>query len=141
MLMPWRNLVTLVWFALVTLLSAFLVFQVQPVISKAVLPWFGGSPAVWTTCMLFFQLVLFGGYAYAHLLTTHCPRRWQGLVHLVLLAAALCLLPIIPGEQWQPTGSENPLARILLILAASVGLPYFLLSATGPLLQSWFSRS
>ncbi|MEY4487626.1 MAG: hypothetical protein RIQ79_134 [Verrucomicrobiota bacterium] len=122
-----------------SLLSAFLLFQVQPIISNFILPWFGGSPGVWTTCMLFFQIVLFAGYAYAHALT-RLPRRWQGVLHGLLLAAALVLLPIAPGETWKPTGTEDPAPRILLLLAASVGLPYFVLSSTSPLVQVWFTR-
>jgi len=129
----------IVWFAVTTLVSAFLVFQVQPVISKTVLPWFGGSPAVWTTCMLFFQVLLFGGYAYAHLITRYLTPRFQGVIHFTLLAAALLVLPITPAAAWKPTGSEEPVTHILLILLMNVGLPYFILSATGPLIQAWFS--
>jgi SAM-dependent methyltransferase len=136
-----RNMGIALWFAAVTLISAFLVFQVQPVISKIVLPWFGGSPAVWTTCMLFFQVVLFAGYAYAHLLNSLFRPRWQGIIHFVLLIATLCTLPITPDDSWKPQGDENPTWQILLILSANVGLPYFLLSSTGPLLQAWFSRA
>lgn len=128
------------WFALTVLVSAFLVFQVQPVVSKALLPWFGGSPAVWTTCMLFFQTVLFAGYAYAHFLT-RWPLHWQGRVHLVLIVLALWALPVVPEETWKPTGLENPTWDILLILLANVGLPYFVLSSTGPLMQAWFRHS
>lgn len=123
-----------------SLLSAFLLFQVQPIISKFILPWFGGSPGVWTTCMLFFQIVLFAGYAYAHTLTL-LPRKWQGIIHGLLLGVAIALLPIAPGEAWKPTGSEDPAFRILLLLAASVGLPYFVLSSTSPLVQVWFTRT
>ena len=126
--------------AALSLLSAFLLFQVQPIISKFILPWFGGSPGVWTTCMLFFQLVLFAGYAYAHTLTL-LPRRWQGVVHGLLLGAAIAMLPIAPGEMWKPTGTEDPTLRILLLLLASVGLPYFVLSRTSPLVQVWFTRT
>lgn len=122
-----------------SLLSAFLLFQVQPIISSFILPWFGGSPGVWTTCLLFFQVVLFAGYAYAHALT-RLPRRWQGVLHGLLLGAAFALLPIAPGETWKPTGAEDPSLRILLLLAASVGLPYFVLSSTSPLVQVWFTR-
>jgi SAM-dependent methyltransferase len=128
------------WFALTTLVSAFLVFQVQPVISKTVLPWFGGSPAVWTTCMLFFQTLLFAGYAYAHLLNRFFQPRWQGAIHLLLMVLALLLLPITPAETWKPTGREHPTWQILLILSANVGLPYFILSSTGPLIQAWFRQ-
>jgi hypothetical protein len=126
--------------AALSLLSAFLLFQVQPIISKFILPWFGGSPGVWTTCMLFFQVVLFAGYAYAHTLTL-LPRRWQGIVHGVLLGAAIAMLPIAPSEMWKPTGAEDPAMRILLLLFVSVGLPYFVLSSTSPLVQVWFTRT
>ncbi|MBX3448666.1 MAG: fused MFS/spermidine synthase [Planctomycetaceae bacterium] len=125
-------------FGLATFLSAFLLFQVQPLLAKCILPWFGGTPAVWTTCMLVFQVLLFAGYAYAHLLSSRLTPGWQLAVHLGLLVAALSLLPILPGDDWKPTGDGNPVSQIVLLLLASVGLPYFLLSATGPLLQSWF---
>jgi spermidine synthase len=123
-----------------SLLSAFLLFQVQPIISKFILPWFGGTPGVWTTCMLFFQVVLFAGYSYAHALTL-LPRKWQGILHGLLLGGAIALLPIAPAEAWKPTGGEDPAFRILLLLAASVGLPYFVLSSTSPLVQVWFTRA
>lgn len=123
-----------------SLLSAFLLFQVQPVISKFILPWFGGSPGVWTTCMLFFQVVLFAGYAYAHVLTLLRPR-YQGIIHAVLVLAALFALPIAPDDSWKPTGSEDPSFRILLLLLGTVGLPYFVLSSTSPLTQVWFTRA
>ena len=125
--------------SLLSLLSAFLLFQVQPMISKFILPWFGGSPGVWTTCMLFFQIVLFAGYAYAHLLTK-LQRRTQFIVHGVLVIAALICLPISPSDSWKPAGDEDPVGRILLLLLGTVGLPYFVLSTTGPLLQAWFAR-
>ena len=93
---PSRFVVSL-HFGVLSLLSAFLLFQVQPVISKFILPWFGGGPGVWTTCMLFFQVVLFGGYAYAHALT-RLPQRWQGIIHGTLVLAAAVTLPIAPGS-------------------------------------------
>ncbi len=123
-----------------SLLSAFLLFQVQPVISKFILPWFGGSPGVWTTCMVFFQIVLFAGYAYAHVLTKFRPRT-QALVHSGLMLAALVFLPIAPGDGWKPAGDEDPAGRILLLLLGTVGLPYFILSSTSPLAQVWFTRA
>ncbi len=123
-----------------SLLSAFLLFQVQPVISKFILPWFGGSPGVWTTCMVFFQVVLFAGYAYAHALT-RLRLRTQFVVHAILVIAALACLPIAPGESWKPTGQEDPAGRILLLLLGTVGLPYFILSSTSPLVQVWFTRA
>jgi hypothetical protein len=130
-------------FAVTILVSAFLLFQVQPLISKFILPWFGGSPAVWTTCMLFFQLTLFGGYAYAHLLTRFFSHRWQGIVHLSLLAVATAaaLPTIAPAVSWKPLDPSHPLGRILWLLTATVGLPYFMLSTTGPLVQAWFAQT
>lgn len=134
------RLSTGLWFAAAIFISAFLVFQVQPIISKTILPWFGGSPAVWTTCMLFFQLMLFAGYSYAHVLTKFASQKWQGAVHLALLLFALFVLPMTPSAGWKPRGGEDPTLSILLILLANVGLPYFLLASTGPLLQAWFAR-
>jgi hypothetical protein len=122
--------------------SAFLLFQVQPMVSKFILPWFGGSPAVWTTAMLFFQSVLFGGYVYAHLLGTRASRRRQVAIHLTLLvAAAAAAAFVLPGEALKPLGDEAPVGRILLILGLSVGLPYFCLATTGPLVQHWYAQA
>ncbi|NOY43818.1 MAG: hypothetical protein GXP26_18520 [Planctomycetes bacterium] len=132
----------LAWcFAITVFVSAFLVFQVQPVISKVILPWFGGSPAVWTTCMLFFQTALFAGYAYAHFIVSRFTPKWQGAVHLLLIVLALSVLPINPSADWKPIDGSWPTFRILGILASSVGLPYFLLASSGPLLQAWFGQS
>jgi hypothetical protein len=128
-------------YAAVIFLSSFLLFLVQPLIARLILPWFGGSAAVWTTCMLFFQTMLLAGYAYAHFLHAKVPGRLQPLVHTLLLVAALALLPIAPGEGWKPAGGEEPISRILLLLGASVGLPYFLLASTSPLLQAWYVRA
>jgi len=122
-------------------LSSFLLFLVQPLIARLILPWFGGSAAVWTTCMLFFQALLLAGYAYAHLLTRYATRRFESLLHTALLAVALVTLPIAPSEAWKPSGTEDPVLWILLLLGASVGLPYFLLAANSPLLQAWFARA
>lgn len=127
-------------YALTIFCGAFLLFLVQPLMGKYLLPWFGGGPGVWTTCLLFFQTLLLGGYAYAHFLQRLTPKR-QTLVHLVLLVAALAFLPVAPGAQWKPSGTEEPIGRILLLLTATLGLPYLVLSATGPLLQRWFSLS
>jgi len=114
-------------------LSAFLLFQVQPIIARYILPWFGGGPAVWTTCVLFFQAVLLLGYLYAHWLRS----RW---LHIALLGASLGLLRIVPRpEVWKPASSGQPVLHILALLAATVGGPYFLLSTTAPLAQRWFS--
>lgn len=121
--------------------SAFLLFQVQPLISKAILPWFGGTPAVWTTCMLFFQTVLLGGYAYAHLLREKVRPSRQVVIHVGAVLIAFVLLPILPGAEWKPVNPQYPVLRILLVLGVSVGIPYFLLSTTGPLLQAWYSMT
>jgi MFS family permease/SAM-dependent methyltransferase len=122
-------------------LSSLLLFLVQPLIARLILPWFGGSAAVWTTCMLFFQALLLAGYAYAHLLARYSRRRLEPLIHSVLLVAAVATLPIAPSEVWKPTGGENPVVWILLLLGVAVGLPYFLLAANSPLLQAWFARA
>jgi spermidine synthase len=129
-------------FAVTIFLSAFLLFQVQPLIGKIILPWFGGTPAVWTTCMLFFQVLLLGGYAYAHALIRRFPPRQQGLVHTAVLVAAVAVTAptILPSSRFAPEGGESPLLLILALLATSVGLPYFALSATGSLVQAWFAR-
>lgn len=131
----------MVRYALTIFLSSFLLFQVQPLIGKYILPWFGGSPAVWTTCMLSFQVLLLVGYSYAHLIAGRLSPRAQGMLHLTLLAASLLVLPIIPAETWKPMGDEYPTWRIMCLLTACVGTPYLLLSSTGPLLQSWFSQT
>ncbi|WP_040351526.1 fused MFS/spermidine synthase [Blastopirellula marina] len=127
-------------FAAAVFASALLLFQIQPIVSKAILPWFGGSPAVWTTAMLFFQVVLFLGYLYAHLITRYLPLRWQGAVHLSLVIAAAALAPVLADVSWKPSPEDAPALRILTLLAATIGLPYFLLAANGPLLQAWFGR-
>ena len=119
--------------------GALLLFLVQPLIARFILPWFGGGPAVWTTCMLFFQVLLLGGYAYAHFSIRRLRPRTQVVTHLGLLLAALCLLPITPSEAWKPTDADAPTAHILGLLLRCLGLPYLMLSSTGPLLQAWFS--
>ena len=128
-------------YALTIFVSAFLLFQVQPLTGRFILPWFGGGPSIWTSCMLFFQLVLLAGYLYSHLLTTFFRPRTQAVVHLVLLVSSLAFLPIIPSSEWKPGADDAPLRQILLLLAATVGAPYFLLSTTGPLMQRWFTRA
>jgi SAM-dependent methyltransferase len=134
------NLRLAIHYGLTIFLSAFLLFQVQPLIGKMILPWFGGSAAVWTTCMLFFQLVLLLGYFYSHwVVRTLTPSR-QSLVHGSLLVVSLILIPVSPSLDWKPLGAENPTLRILGLLTVSIGLPYFVLSTTGPLLQAWFAR-
>lgn len=128
-------------YALTIFTGAFLLFLVQPLVGKFILPWFGGSPGVWTTCLLFFQTLLLGGYAYAHFTSTRLKPRTQATLHLVLLGVALLWLPIAPDASWKPAPGDEPTVRILLLLTATLGLPYLLLSATGPLLQRWFHLS
>ncbi len=127
-------------FALTIFAGAFLLFQVQPLIGKYILPWFGGSPGVWTTCMLFFQLLLLGGYAYAHTISRHLRPRTQAIVHGAILLAALLTLPITPGDYWKPHAVGDPTWHILALLTVSLGLPYLVLAATGPLMQEWFRQ-
>ncbi len=127
-------------YALTILVGAFLLFQVEPVIAKIILPWFGGSAAVWTVCLLFFQLALLLGYLYAHAIVRYLKPRMQMIVHSGLLLVSALALPIYPKMSWKPTGTEEPSIAILLLLARTVGLPYFLLSTTGPLLQAWYAR-
>src|SRR6266436_6046690 len=95
-------------FAVTIFTGAFLLFQVQPLIGKYLLPWFGGGPGVWTTCMLFFQLLLLAGYAYAHLISRRLRPRTQVIAHLALVGGALALLPVTPSDSWKPHGAGNP---------------------------------
>src|ERR1039457_2538958 len=131
----------MILYALTILVSAFLLFQVQPVIAKIILPWFGGSAAVWTTCLLFFQMVLLLGYLYSHAVIRYLKPRAQMLLHAGLLAVSVLVLPIYPSASWKPAGAlTEPTFQILGLLAVTIGMPYFLLSTTGPLLQAWCSR-
>src|SRR3954464_13558621 len=132
---------TMLPFALTIFTGAFLLFQVQPLIGKYILPWFGGGPGVWTTCLLFFQTLLLGGYAYAHFSSTRLTPRRQVILHFVLLGLSLAMLPITPSEALKPDGAGDPNWRILVLLMATIGLPYFVLSSTGPLMQQWFSQT
>ena len=110
-------------------------------VARFILPWFGGSSLVWTTCMLFFQSALVFGYAWAHFMNRRFPPNSQWIIHTLLLAAAICFLPIKPSDYWKPLDAGMPTFRILALLAVSVGLPFFLLSMTGPLLQAWQSKT
>ncbi len=121
------------------LLGAMLLFLVQPLISKAILPWFGGAPTVWTTAMLFFQALLLAGYIYAHLVQRWLEPRGQVVLHVVAATAALLVLPIVASERWRPDEASHPTVHILLLLGATVGWPYFVLAGTSPLIQKWFS--
>jgi hypothetical protein len=136
------------YFALSIFLSAFLLFQVQPMVARNILPWFGGSSAVWSTVQMFFQVLLTGGYAYANWLTGRKKNR--AIIHLVMLGLSLTLLllfsfiwksPITPGASWKPLPDQAPIWQICKLLLVAVGLPYFLLSTNSPLMQAWFSRT
>ena len=127
--------------AVTIFVGAFLLLQVEPLIGKVILPWFGGVASVWTVCLLYFQIVLLLGYLYAHLLTRLFAPRAQGRLHAGLLAASLVMLPILPKDSLKPLGPEHPALHILLVLAVTVGLPFFLLSSTSPLLQAWSAKA
>ena len=127
-------------YGLTIFLSAFLLFQVQPIIAKMILPWFGGSASVWTACMLFFQMLLLLGYLYSHWVVRFLSPRHRSYLHMALLAASLLLLPLSPSADWRPVGGEDPTLRILGLLTMTIGLPYVVLSTTGPLIQAWFAR-
>ena len=132
----------MVLYAATIFLSAFLLFLVQPVIAKQILPWFGGAASVWATCLVFFQTMLLFGYAYADWTTRSLKPRSQVILHVALLACSLALLPIIPDADWKPglNDTTNPAIAILALLLATIGLQYFLLSTTSPLVQAWFWR-
>jgi hypothetical protein len=133
---------TMLLHAATIFLSAFLLFMVQPVIAKQILPWFGGAAAVWATCLVFFQSVLLFGYAYSDVTTRLLSPRRQAWLHVALLAVSLLLIPIIPDAGWKPaTGEQEPMLLILGLLGATIGLPYFLLSTTSPLVQAWYWQS
>lgn len=128
-------------FAVAILTSAFLLFQVQPLIAKFILPWFGGGPAVWGVSMLFFQTSLVAGYAYAHLLVRYLDLRRQAMIHLVLLVVALAQMPVEPMATFESIADSDPTLQIIALLARTIGIPFFVLSATAPLIQSWVSRT
>lgn len=139
----------LYYYAFSVFLGAFLLFQVQPMIGKYVLPWFGGTPTVWSTVLLFFQVLLTGGYAYAYWLLGRLRNRSQGIVHLLLLGISLGLLlvtaltwrsPITPDASWRPLSNDLPIWGIIQILAVSVGIPYLVLSSNSTLMQAWSNR-
>jgi hypothetical protein len=125
-------------YACTIFLSAFLLFAVQPMIGKIILPWFGGSAAVWSTCLLFFQAALLAGYFYADRSTRWLKPKRQATLHIALMAVSLALLPILPSPTWKPSHAGDPSLRILLLLTVTIGLPYLLLSTTSPLLQAWY---
>jgi len=128
-----------VLFSLTIFLSAFLLFQLQPMIGRYILPWFGGGPTVWSSCLLFFQMFLLAGYAYAHWLGSRPNVRFQVAVHIGLLLVSLAFLPLHPNVAiWKNASVNDPSGRILFLLTVTVGVPYVLLSATAPLVQRWY---
>ena len=137
-------------YTITVFLSAFLLFQIELIIGKELLPWFGGTPSVWTTCLMFFQMVLLAGYTYSHYLFDRLRSRFQRLLHFSLIGGSLLVLlvlafqwpsPITPDPSWKPEGSAEPIGRLLILLATCIGLPFFVLSTTGPLLQAWFATA
>src|SRR5947207_8952377 len=121
-------------------LSSSLLFVVQPMIAKMVLPLLGGAPAVWNTCMVFFQACLLIGYAYAHFSTRWLGAKPQAILHVCLLIAALWFLPLHIPSGWTPPAQVNPVGWLLALLFASVALPFVIVSTTAPLLQKWFAH-
>ena len=137
-------------YAITIFIGAFLLFQVEPLLARYILPWFGGTPAVWITCMLFFQLLLVAGYAYSHLIAARLTARRQATLHIAIVSACVMLMgalamiwrsPITPGPNWKPLSPDSPVTGIFALLIVSIGLPFLILSTTGPLLQTWYARS
>lgn len=128
-------------FAATVFLSAFLLFQIQPIVAKMILPWFGGSSSVWTLCMVFFQVELLLGYAYVHLVHEKLSARHQPWVHGALLLLSLATLPVVADPAWKLDAQAHPTWSVLGVLATTVGVPYLLLSTTGPLMQAWYARA
>ncbi len=128
-------------FASTIFISAFLLFLVEPLVARRILPWFGGSAAVWSTCLVFYQTALLGGYLYARLLTRLLTPYAQALVHIAVVLVSLLSLPVGPSLIWQPATSERPAWLIWRMLLGSIGLLFITLSATSPLLQAWLGRA
>lgn len=128
-------------FATTVFLSAFLLFQIQPIVAKMILPWFGGASSVWSVCLVFFQAELLLGYAYVHWLHERLAPQRQMLVHGALLLLSLATLPVVANPAWKDMAQLHPSLSVLAVLATTVGAPYLLLSTTGPLMQAWYARS
>ena len=131
----------MLFFATTVFLSAFLLFQVQPIVAKMILPWFGGASSVWSVCLVFFQVELLLGYAYVHWMHERLAPQRQMLLHGALLALSLLTLPVVANPAWRDALPDSPSLAVLLVLATTVGAPYLLLSTTGPLMQAWYARS
>ena len=128
-------------YALTLFLSALLLFLVQPLIGKLIVPLLGGLPAVWNTCLVFFQAMLLAGYAYAHYSGNWLGERRQAAVHLAVLLLPAVVLPLGVAPSLVPAGGANPIPGLLLLLVVSAGLPFFTIAATAPLLQRWFANT
>ena len=131
--------IVLLLYALTLFVGAGLLFVIQPMVGKMILPLLGGTPAVWNTCMVFFQAALLAGYAYAHATTRWLGVRRQAALHLAVMALPLLALPLGVDARFVRGGEENPVLGVLLLLSVSVGLPFLVVSATAPLLQQWFT--
>src|SRR5690349_9989336 len=129
-----------VLYALTMFVGAALLFVVQPMVARMLLPKLGGSPSVWTTCVVFYQAALLAGYVYAHLTARLAVRR-QATIHLAVLVVAFAALPIAIAPGWEPPAEGSPVARVLALLATAIGLPFAAVSATSPVLQRWFAAS
>lgn len=125
-------------FSIAVFLSAALLFLVEPMFARMLLPKLGGAPAVWNTCVVFYQVMLLAGYTYAHLLSRRLNVRLQVAVHLTLAVGAALVLPVNVASAWTPPPAANPSGAVLRVLLVSLGLPFFVLAASGPLLQQWF---
>lgn len=121
--------------------SAFLLFWIEPLIARMLLPHLGGSQSVWNTCLVFFQAILLLGYSYAYLLARFCSLRRQAILHTLVMAAGAAFLPIVVGSDWSPPEASSPVLILFTVLLLLLGLPFFALSANGPLLQQWYSAA
>src|SRR5579862_8327861 len=128
-------------FALTLFCSASLLFLIEPMVGKMMLPLLGGTPAVWNTCMVFFQAILLAGYAYSHVATKWLGTRKQAVIHLALLAVPFFFFPLAVNKDLIRGDLANPIPQLLLLLFTSVGVPFFVLSTSAPLLQKWFSST
>lgn len=137
----WWGIATPVVYGLTAFVSATMLFLVQPMFAKMILPLLGGAPAVWNTAVVFYQAILLGGYLYSHLTTRWLGVRRQALLHGVLLLLPLLVLPIAVPGGWRPPTDTNPIPWLLALLAVAVGLPFFVISTSSPLLQAWFART
>src|SRR5712672_4529817 len=133
--------VTLAVYAAAIFLSAALLFAVQPMFTKMLLPRLGGAPSVWSVAMVFFQAALLAGYGYAHLLTRYAPGRASVVIHLAVMIAASLTLPLSIASGWGRPPEVGEAFWLLGLFAVSIGLPFFALAANSPLLQAWFART